>query len=664
MKKLTLRTLSLLLALVMALSFALVGCTDDTDDEDEDDGGKKATNINLTEENAEKILLAAFEKLENAKYFECTSTLYHADDDGYENNVEASVIAQKDGDVYKAVVESKEKLDENSDATDGDDDEAGYVDYVYLSGNTEFNTASTALAGKEFCIYEDPIDVKSIINKVSEDLFMLPIETAIKNFCANEITVEKNGNVYTATVEITSYKQVCEIFVTEDFDATNDGYIDSCKGKASFSVSKKGDLAGISMDFEFDAEGTKFISKVDAKISEINADKTVSEPEWYTNRSYASGDTLSEVRDGVRFEYTVDRSETLAFNGAFYHDDYYIDTVKYYKLLTELDGIKVTEIDCHGYIDIENLVVPGTGVGFKNGFNDLNCTIFLDGETNITFSPVYFAVKGIYAEGDWEMVDGVPTAKDGAESLVSGSNVNLPDDDYDDDDNWGDNNQGDDNQGDDEWKEPDLFVPGETDESVRFVGKWVTDFDFTEFFNEIMDAQLGEMAVYFNFDDINIAYIVEFFADGTYRTQVDEASIEELMVGLENIMRAGLTDYINSMASQAGYPSGDALCRAEFGMSLEEYVNESVKELDFSSAFPIDDTKTSGEYVAYDGKLYLAEDGNDFSVDNYTPYEFINDYTFEMRLPDNFDEGNIDEDTAALYDMIVGMFPLVFGYVS
>lgn len=658
MKKLTLKVLSLLLALVMSLSFAFVGCTDDNLDDD-DDGDKKSSTVKLTKENAEEVMLSAYEKLSNTKYFEGTSVLYHSQD-GEADEMTVSMSVQKDGENYTVISETKGKIDDNASAENDN-----CIERTYVSGKTVFTTEPSDDGSGELIVYDKPMDTQFVVNLLTDELFMLPFATTVKNFCAKDFKVSKEDNVYTLSLELKTYEDAIKLFVSDEYDADDYGEYDSFSGEVNILVNKKGEFIGFSVDMEFSAQGMTFVSKISASIDNINEEKTVSEPEWYTNRSYASGDTLSEVRDGVKFEYTMDRSGTLAFNGAYYYDDYDIDTVKYYKLLTELDGMKVTEIDYHGHIDIENLIVPGAGVGFRNGFSDSNCTIFLDGETNITFSPDYFAVKGIYAAGDWEMVDGLPVVKDGAKPLYPSSGNDfeevLPDDggsetpDYPDD---GGNDNPDIGGGDTPDDGDD--TPTVDAESAKFVGKWATDFDFTEFFNEIMDASLGEMTGYFNFDDITISYIVEFFADGTYQTQADKDSIDELMLGIKNAMKAGLTSYINDMASQSGYPSGDALCQAEFGMSLEEYVNESAEGMDLSNSFPIDDTKTSGRYKAEDGKLYLAEGPNDFSSTNYTPYEFINDYTFQMSIPENADMGDIDEETEDLYEMIIGMFPLVF----
>lgn len=145
-------------------------------------------------------------------------------------------------------------------------------------------------------------------------------------------------------------------------------------------------------------------------------------------------------------------------------------------------------------------------------------------------------------------------------------------------------------------------------ETEKLTGVWQVTVDLKDVLAGEDDT--AEYTSYFEDIDSEVAMTMNLNADGTYAIEMD-------MEGVKEVVRTALTKYAEGQfdLGSLGMTLDDALALA--GTSMDALLDEAMEAFDKSSAGELD---ASGVWKAEDGKIYLAEAGEEFDED-YETYE-------------------------------------------
>ena len=175
------------------------------------------------------------------------------------------------------------------------------------------------------------------------------------------------------------------------------------------------------------------------------------------------------------------------------------------------------------------------------------------------------------------------------------------------------------------------------------VGTWEATVDMGEYFDTLMDYDDDMLSAYFDFTGVELVVNYEFDKDGSYKLSFSAADEEKL----EMVLRKAVEKLLNDMFEGAGYTIEEVA--AANGMTVDELVDDAMEENGVSSEAFFDDSNDSGSYKIKDGKLYLAEDGDDIDEDDYFEYKLKGD---KLTLVAEYEDGELsDESEAELYPM-------------
>lgn len=176
------------------------------------------------------------------------------------------------------------------------------------------------------------------------------------------------------------------------------------------------------------------------------------------------------------------------------------------------------------------------------------------------------------------------------------------------------------------------------------VGTWEAKLDMGEYFDTLTDSDpdMAVMAAYFDFSGVELAVNYEFDKDGSYRLSFSAADEEKLRIAFRN----AVGKLVNDMLVGTGYTLEDAA--AEEGMTVDELLDAVMEENGFNSEDFFDDSNESGSYKIKDGKLYLAEDGDDIDDDDYFEYKLKGD---KLTLVAKYSDGEVDDASDAMFPM-------------
>ena len=166
-------------------------------------------------------------------------------------------------------------------------------------------------------------------------------------------------------------------------------------------------------------------------------------------------------------------------------------------------------------------------------------------------------------------------------------------------------------------------------ENSKFVGEWSARIDVSDEMNKGILDNSEELAKYFKSTDLTVTINFTFNKDGSYKTEIDEASIDALCDSFAAVVKDGFTAYFNDLFAEkgidiAGLGGLDGALKV-MGTSLEEVVKESVNRDDIKKEF--ESVNDSGDYKAQKGKLYTFETGTVPKEDVYETYEFTDKNT-------------------------------------
>ncbi len=634
MKKITLRSLAFILALLMALMCAFVGCADIEDDDDDKDD-KKSDKVTVTKENAEETLVKAYENLAEATYFSGKTTNFSDEGDGDPYTYIIDFAASNDGENVSLLTEGTRDGEEVSEKNYYINDEL----FSYSYGDYEYY------------LFDKNCGLSELFEIALDGLFMSDFEDIAEKFCLSEYEISKKDGNYVLELTLDTYKDLVKIFVNDEYFDDMADFINTITGNGTvrFTIDKNGNLVGIYVDgtYTYD-DGDTVHNTMDVVFENINADETLAEPEWVGDREYGEYSSLCHVKDGVEYSYSY-AEEGLWFDGARYYNDYDIEEVEYYKVLSEIDGLEVKYLTGDYYITIKNLVIP-EGISFdRYSYTDLSDTnVYFEGEYN-GYVP---SVNEVYYKGEWSYMNGVPTSNENIDPDIPGEDIP------------GEDIPGEDIPGEDFPGEDDIIVG--IDESAKFIGEWECVVDMAPIISGMMEVALGDMADYFDFSGFELKLYATFNEDGTYAISTDEIYLNAYINGAKDAIKDGMMAYMTDVAAQAGYSSVDEFCMDEIGMTADAYLDSVIGNVDVEEMLPTEDPVNEGRYVAKSGKIYMTtEDQPTISKNSYNKYEFADDgLSFDILAPDLEDLGDIEEGYEALYAIMLEMFPMTFTKIS
>ena len=200
-----------------------------------------------------------------------------------------------------------------------------------------------------------------------------------------------------------------------------------------------------------------------------------------------------------------------------------------------------------------------------------------------------------------------------------------------------------------------LFMFTGCNEQKKFVGKWESEIDMTDFINEGMGLD-DEMAEYVAIEDFEIVMQLIFNRDGTYKRTVDENSLEDTLEDAKEDLKDGMMDYFKAYLKESGLNmTVDELLEAS-EVDLDELVEEALGKKVMDEM--VDSMTDEGNFEVKDGKLFMS-DGLDYEIDEevYETYELNGD---ELKLIEAVG-GDDDED---LKDLADELYPMVFERVN
>lgn len=161
-------------------------------------------------------------------------------------------------------------------------------------------------------------------------------------------------------------------------------------------------------------------------------------------------------------------------------------------------------------------------------------------------------------------------------------------------------------------------------ENNKFVGEWSAQIDVSDEMNQSILDNDEELAKYFKSDNLTISLNFTFDKNGSYKIEIDEASVDILCDNFAAVIKDGFTAYFTDLFAEQGmnvenFGGIDGALKV-IGTSLEEIVKESVNKDDIKKEF--EDVNDSGNYKAQKGKLYTFETGTVPDTDIYETYEF------------------------------------------
>ena len=170
--------------------------------------------------------------------------------------------------------------------------------------------------------------------------------------------------------------------------------------------------------------------------------------------------------------------------------------------------------------------------------------------------------------------------------------------------------------------------------SKILVGTWQADFDFGEYFIEMMNEEIGEYDLDFGdyMTSFPLTIITEFREDGTYREYITE---DGLSAGISNVKDAmglfmmdvirvslveelenlGVTEDLSTDAAIEAYlgMSMDEMVSQTMGMPMDEYV-DTLMEQELNLNELLDEVDCEGKYAIKGDKLLLSA-GLEYDVD-------------------------------------------------
>lgn len=194
-------------------------------------------------------------------------------------------------------------------------------------------------------------------------------------------------------------------------------------------------------------------------------------------------------------------------------------------------------------------------------------------------------------------------------------------------------------------------------------GSWVADVDYAEALNAGISSVEGAVLMkdYLKVDRFVLTTTFTFTENGTYTITYDEDSIANAIQSMKNDFKKGLNRYFADQIRSLGLKMTVAEYLATQRLTLDSLINSIfTRQVTDELVSGIAD-KTTGNYLAKDGKLFLTTDTEDeIREDSYDIYELKDNTLILMEChckPDeSLEEGMeeiIKEATDSIYPIIL-----------
>ncbi len=144
------------------------------------------------------------------------------------------------------------------------------------------------------------------------------------------------------------------------------------------------------------------------------------------------------------------------------------------------------------------------------------------------------------------------------------------------------------------------------------VGTWEAEVDFAEYLTDTMASELGEMASYFDFQDLTLKLVLTFEEDGTYTLSGDKASAEKLFSDLLEQLKPGMVKYLEEQLKASGMEMTVDELLAMSGTTMDALMEQSFSEEMIDEM--LEDMESDGEYEIDGDLLYLDGDECEFKL--------------------------------------------------
>ncbi|MBR4761945.1 MAG: hypothetical protein IK086_04855 [Clostridia bacterium] len=178
------------------------------------------------------------------------------------------------------------------------------------------------------------------------------------------------------------------------------------------------------------------------------------------------------------------------------------------------------------------------------------------------------------------------------------------------------------------------------------VGKWETEVDIGEAVSNSLGDESEELAEAFK--DVNIVakYSFEFTDEGKFSMLLDEDALVESFKGSKDAFKKFFNEYLGAMAETMGMGIDDLLDAQ--GLTIDELVDEALDESVEAMKENLSDASKKGTYKIDGQKLFLAEEGEDFTDDEYVEFEFEDDNKIKFTKITAKEGEDEDEDSLEL----------------
>lgn len=184
-------------------------------------------------------------------------------------------------------------------------------------------------------------------------------------------------------------------------------------------------------------------------------------------------------------------------------------------------------------------------------------------------------------------------------------------------------------------EEKDEADSGKKTDDELLVGNWEADFEFSELLDEMLSAQLGDVADYFAFENLSLKWKAEFTDKGKMTMYIDEDSAEAMFAVLQDQFYEGMKKYTVALYnSTTGTQATFEQILAAANMTEESFKQQTLASLDKDDLLGELDDKSVGHYEIKDGKFFIDDEEYSYSLsgDKFEIKEYLGDDDTEKEF--------------------------------
>lgn len=193
-------------------------------------------------------------------------------------------------------------------------------------------------------------------------------------------------------------------------------------------------------------------------------------------------------------------------------------------------------------------------------------------------------------------------------------------------------------------------------------GSWVADVDYAEALNAGISSVEGAVLMkdYLKVDRFVLTTTFTFTENGTYTITYDEDSIANAIQSMKNDFKKGLNRYFADQIRSLGLKMTVAEYLATQRLTLDSLINSIfTRQVTDELVSGIAD-KTTGNYLAKDGKLFLTTDTEDeIREDSYDIYELKDNTLILMECHCKPDESLEEDMEEIIKEATDSIYPII-----